>query len=120
MLTERQRRLILALVSSATIRAACRKARVAERTYRRWRDVPEFKTALDAARQEAFSEGIGILKAALPRGSRVLVRCFKAKDAADVIRAVKVAYDVVKAADMDDMRQRVEAMEAALQGRQHG
>lgn len=52
MLTPRQERLILALLSSADQKSACAVAAVSEQSMYRWFKDEEFRAALDAARRE--------------------------------------------------------------------
>jgi hypothetical protein len=111
MLSQKQRRLILALMQTPTIRAACKRAGICDRTYRRWRrKSPEFCAALEEVRKAAFAEGVGLIKAALPRMSGALIRCAKGGRAADRIRAVKVAFDVVRSQELVDLRAEIQAL----------
>src|SRR5256885_1412808 len=74
MLTPRQARLISALLASSTIRAACRRAKVSERAYRKWKERPEFRDALVAAQRDAWAESVGLLKGLAPLAVRRLRR----------------------------------------------
>ncbi len=114
MLRAKQRKLILALVQSATVRAACKRVNVNERTYRRWRKDPSFMAALAACRNEAFDDAVGVLKGALPRASRALVRCLKGGRPADVIRAARTCFDVVRDTDLADIEAQVAELRATL------
>jgi hypothetical protein len=115
MLNVQQERLIVALTQSATIRAACKKVGVKERTYRLWKDRPEFSAALDACRQACFKDGLAALKSALPRAVNVLVRRFRAKRDSDAIRAARAVLDAaVKTCELFDLQSRMETLERRL------
>jgi hypothetical protein len=113
MLTPKQDRLVSALLTSGTVRAACRKAKVSERAYRRWRDQPEFRAALDAARREALKEAVGRLHGLAAPACRTLRRALRAERDADAIKAALGILDrAIRGAELLDIVQRVEALEA--------
>jgi hypothetical protein len=114
MLTARQERLVAALLGTATARAACRRAGVAERTYRQWSQLPEFREAVRAAGRAATERAWTALQGLTTRAAATLARAMRGK-ATPV--AVKAALGVLDRAGqlvtVHDLLARVEALEAS-------
>jgi hypothetical protein len=114
MLTPEQLLLVEAIVTSGTLRAACRKANVPERTARDWRKLSEFVKALDLARQEAFREAVGRLKGLAGKAVGTLSRKLQSDDDSVAVRAaIALLKEGVKAVELDELIVRVEALERA-------
>jgi hypothetical protein len=114
-LSGRQQRLIAALVLAPSIRAACQRCRVPERTYRDWARQGEFAAALESARGQAVAEALGQLKTLLARAVAVMGRAMRAKDEATRLRAAQGVFDrVIAAGQLEDLRRQVEELAAAL------
>jgi hypothetical protein len=112
MLTPRQTRLVSALLVSPTIVVACRRAKVSERAYRKWKAHPAFQEALSIAQRDAWSESVGLLKGLAPMAVQRL-RHLRQSSRPDVqLRAALGLIDRgVKAIEADDLMRRLAALE---------
>jgi hypothetical protein len=115
MLTHRQTKLVAALLVSPTIKAACRRAKVSERAYRKWKDRAEFRDALATAQRDAWSESVGLLKGLAPLAVRRLRRLLQSSRADVQLRAALGLIDRgMKAVEADDIVRRLDALEQQL------
>jgi hypothetical protein len=112
MLSPEQLQLVEAIVSSGTIRAACRRVNVPERTARDWRKLPEFKEALDSARKEAFREAVGRLKGLAGAAVGTLAKMLRSRDEVAVRAAIALLKEGTRAVELDELVARIEALEA--------
>src|SRR5262249_55951165 len=97
-----------------SIRAACRRAGVADRTDRLWKDQPEFRTALAEAQREAWGQSVGALKGLGPLAVRVLRWLLRSdRDDVRLTAALELLDRGTKAVEVDDLMKRLEALEAA-------
>jgi hypothetical protein len=118
MLTTKQSRLIAALVTCATVRGACRRARVGDRSYRDWKGQPEFASALKAAREALLRDGLGTLGARVPAAVRVLGRLLKSpKDSIKLRAATTIVDRGIRGCEFADLVDRIEALEALEKAR---
>src|SRR2546426_9267878 len=74
LLTPRQRRAVVALLTQPTTEAAARAAHVGRTAIYEWLRDPIFSTALEAARQEQTVEALNYLRATLLRAVQKLDR----------------------------------------------
>ena len=79
-LTPQQRRVLPHLLSSSSIREACRKAGISHATYYRWIRDPAFRKELDRVGDESCRETINILKHHAAQAARHLVGLMKTRD----------------------------------------
>jgi transposase len=80
MLTPQQRRAIPHLLSTPSIREACKKAGISHTTFYRWISNPIFKKELDRLSDEACRETVSILKRHTAQAAKCLVGLLKTKD----------------------------------------
>jgi hypothetical protein len=114
MVTPKQAKLIAALLVARTAREACRQAGVPERTLRAWKQTPEFRAALKDAEGGVLREAAGLLQSMTLPAARVLRRLLHARDPAVRLRAAQTVIDrAVKGAELLDLMERVEQLEAA-------
>jgi hypothetical protein len=112
MLTAGQTRVIVAILGSPTIKAACQQAKVSERAYRKWKTQPDFREALAAAQRDAWSESVGMLKGLAPQAVRQLGRLLRSSRPDVQIRAALGLIDRgIKAIEADDIMRRLAALE---------
>lgn len=117
-LTPKQLRLVAALMVSRTIRAACRKARVSERTARDWFKLEAFQAAWRSARQLATTAAASVLQGAAGRAARQLVAELKTARAGDRIKAAcAILQHLTAMAVAADLEERLAALEAEAQAR---
>jgi hypothetical protein len=111
-LTAKQLALVAALLLAPTVKAAARRAKVAYRTAVRWRALPQFRAAHDAAVKDTFGRGLGMVQAAAPRAAQRLVKALKAAKTSDAISAARALLDHGgKAAGLADLETKLaEAM----------
>ncbi|HUU98415.1 MAG TPA: hypothetical protein VM487_21995 [Phycisphaerae bacterium] len=117
-LTRCKARAVAALLTEPTIGAAAKAAGVSERTLRRWlADVPEFGAAYRAARRGVFDSAMAQLQIAATEAVGVLVRAMRnarTKPATRIRAAHLVLNHARRGIDVDDLLERVEALESAL------
>lgn len=123
-LTPEQEKLIAALLTEKTKRAAAKKVYVSENTMYRWFRDPVFKTAYRAARRISFEDAIAIIEVAAPEAAQVLARGLgkKAKINSDKIKLALAVIDRAFAAhqhigieiELDRLRQKEERLTALM------
>ena len=115
--TPRQDKAVEALLHEPTIGRAAAAAGVGERTLRRWLKKPVFRAAVLAARREAFSQAIGLTQRYAPVAVATLVKVMQ--DATVNANAKVTAAAVLpkfgrEGIELDDLAERVEALERAM------
>jgi DNA-binding MurR/RpiR family transcriptional regulator len=111
-LTPRQQKALLALLNEPTVLKAAQASGVGGRTLHRWIREPEFKRAY----RESFSQTVALLHRYGPLAVATLAGVTQAKDAP---HAAKVAASSAmlkhgrESIELDDLAQRVEAIEQA-------
>ncbi len=118
--TARQEEAVLALLETPTIAAAAHKIGVNESTLRRWRAEPEFQQALDETRREAYSEALHRMRASADKAVDALLKVLEDDDSkpSEQISAARVVLSHAhRAEDALNVRQRLAALEAALEAR---
>ena len=110
----RQEAAIAALLAEPTIEAAATKAGVGESTLRRWLAEPGFKAAYRTARRLVVEAAIGRLQQAATEAVDALSRNLTCGNAAVEVGAAKAILDQsIKAVELVDLAERVEALEQA-------
>jgi hypothetical protein len=112
MLTPQQCRLIANLMKGGRIKDACQRAGVSTRSYRSWKQEPEFIRALSDAQREAWQTALGQLKALAPAAVRRLRALLKSQEDSTALRtALGILDRATKATELSDLIQRLEALE---------
>lgn len=118
-MTPRQDKAIVGLLSEPTIQEAAKKAGVAEITLHRWLRNDAFARAYRQARRQAVQQSI----AALQQGSSDAVKVLRdvmndvtVRDSTRVAAAREVLGFALKATEIEDILERLEALEQRLEG----
>lgn len=113
-LTRNQERAIGILLSEPTLAAASKKAGVSELTLYRWMKQPGFFTAYRAACRMVVDTAIGTLQAACIKAVNTLRDIMldtKAPASSRVTAARAVLESALKALELQDLEERIEALE---------
>jgi hypothetical protein len=122
-LSRRQNAAIAALLAEPTIGRAASKAKVGERTLRRWMTLLDFKREYAAARVAALDEAIKQLQVASNVAVRVLLEIAEntaAPEAARVSAARAIIVEGRTATEVMTIVERLEAVEALVMNRNAG
>ena len=115
-LTTPQSKALEALLAEPTMTRAATVAGVSERTLRRWLQTPAFRTAVLAARREAFGQAIGLTQRYAPVAVATLVKVMQDASggpSAKVSAAATMLKFGREGIELDDLAARVEALEQA-------
>lgn len=113
-LTPKQERAIIALMSSSTLTEAARAANVGERTLYTWLADTAFSEAYRAARRESVGQSIARLQQASGAAVDTLVSLLGSNlHSVRLAAASKILELSVKAIEIEDLQQRLEALEVA-------
>jgi len=113
---QREEQAIAALLSEPTIAAAATKAGIGESTLLRWMAEPDFKARYRAARRSLVEGAIGRLQQAATMAVDALTRNLTCGIPAVEVGAAKSVLDqAVKAVELVDLAERVEALEQAAE-----
>lgn len=113
--TGKHERFILALLAAPSVAAACRMSKVAETTGRRWLKEPHFRARLEEAKAATLSQGLARLRSAVGLAVEALESVLtnkKAEPRDRVLAAGRVLEFALKANELEDIRARIEALEA--------
>jgi len=116
-LPPKQEAALLALLTHNTIEAAYEAADVSKATMWRWMQTPEFKARYRAARRQLVETALGALQKHATTAARVLVSIAVDKNApaASRVSAAKAIIEQsVKAVELVDLQERIEALEASI------
>jgi hypothetical protein len=116
------RRLILLteLVAGATRANAAAKAGISTRTLDRWTAEPAFRIELNAARREAFNEGLGVLRGAVAKAVDTLADLLNSKREAERRHAAEVILSYAfRAHETGELEARLAALEKAADELNH-
>jgi hypothetical protein len=112
-LSRRREQALAALLSEPTLAGAAAKAGVGERTLLRWLQRQDFKRAFREARRQIVEGSIATLQATTGEGVETLRRNLTNESASVQVRAAIAILDhAVKAVELVDLMERVEALEA--------
>ncbi len=117
-LSERQRRAIEALLLTPNVAAAAKRAGVGERTLWRWLKDGHFQDAYRVAGRERLSETVSRLRAAAGEAVETLRTALTAEHTANRIRAAPVLLEHAVKVEMDELADRISALEAAAAARE--
>jgi hypothetical protein len=111
---QREDAAIAALLVGPTIARAATKAGIGESTLLRWMAEPEFKARYRAARRQVVESAIGRLQQAATEAVDTLSRNLTCAIPAVEVGAAKAILDQsIKAVELVDLAERVEALEQA-------
>jgi hypothetical protein len=116
---ERQAQAMLALLSAPSIAAAARRAKVGERTLRRWLRDPGFSAELAQRRSDALSQGVALLAEVFAASVEKLHRIATGKGAredAQAAAARAIVTSALKASETAEIMGRLDALERLLSG----
>jgi hypothetical protein len=112
----RQLKAIDALLRGKGLARAAVEAGVSRMTLHRWRADPDFRAAYAEGVRRVFGEGIDRLQAAAARAVRALERGLRSDKGGDRIRSAdRLLAHGLRAAELRDLAERVEALEKALE-----
>jgi hypothetical protein len=120
-LTRKREQAIAALLSQPTHAEAAKSIGVAEATLQRWLRLPGFQAEYRLARRQVVEGAIGRLQAAACDAVEALRRNLTAGRPADQIRSALGIIDLaVRAIELTDTQERLDAIERRLAGRDGG
>ena len=115
-LTPKQEQAIITLLSEPTVAKAATLAGVGERTLYTWLDDPAFSRAYRAARRQAFSHAVSLTQRYAPLAVQTLAKIMadpKAPYPSRVAAASALLKVGRESLELDDLAQRIDALEAA-------
>jgi hypothetical protein len=109
---------IAALVRGRSPTSAAAEAGVSRVALHRWQHDPDFMAAYQDAVRRVFGDGLDRLQAVARKAVRTLHECLGAAKAGDRIKAAdRLLAHGLRAAELKDLAQRVEALEKLLAAR---
>lgn len=116
-LSRKQEQAIAALLAEPTIGTAATAAKVSESTLWRWLQQGAFRTRYRAARAQVVESAIGSLQRAATKAVAALERNLECGQPSVEVSAARAILDnAVRAFELLDLAERVEALEAAADG----
>jgi hypothetical protein len=112
----KQRRAIAALLTARTVQDAARQTGISDRTLRRWMDDLAFREAYSAISRQRLDETVARLRAVATEAVETLRAALQDEHTAYRIRAAVALLDVAVKVEADELRQRIEVLEAAVKG----
>ena len=116
-LTPSQEKAIIALLAEPSLSRASAACGIGERTLYRWLREPGFRTAYRSARREAFSHAIALTQRYAPLAVQTLAKVM-ADDSAPHTARVQAATSLLRfgrdGVELDDLQERLEALEAQM------
>ena len=117
-LTTRQVKFLPVLLASPTYTQACQVGRVSRETLYEWLRQPAFKAELDSQRAELVAQGFALLSQSVVKAVETLVGLLDGSDGRLKRLAARDILDQhAKFRELDDLTQRIEAIEDRLQSR---
>ncbi len=119
-LTPKKEKAIAALLSESSVTAAAKKAGIAERTLYGWLHDDAFSEAYRQARREVVGQAVARLQQLSSAAVYVLAQLMadKATPASVRMHAARSIIDfAIRAVELEDLQQRVEALEASVANR---
>lgn len=116
MLNTNQKKFIPEYLKTGNIKATCKKLKIDESTYFKWRDNPEFVAELKKQEDILYNTSIDKLKNALPEAIDTLKGLLKDEASSIQLRAACAIIDnSVKLIENKELQERIEALEAATE-----
>lgn len=107
---------IAALLTEATIAEAAKKAGISEATALRWLKLPDVTSAYRTARREVVQHALATIQRATSEAVEALRRNLNATTGAVQVSAARALLEyAVRAVELDDLAERVERIEEALE-----
>lgn len=111
----------MALLAHETIADAAKASGVAPRTAFRWLQEPAFQTAYRAARRQIVEHSLSVLQRATSEAVETLRRNLHGVQPAVQVSAARSILEFgIRAVEVDDLSERVEQIESALESQQDG
>jgi hypothetical protein len=105
----------VALAAGSTIKAAAKRAAVAERTVRGWLTRPAFRSRVSRIRDQAVSQAVAMLSRDMVAAAGVLKKLLRSEREDVRLRAARAVIELgIAARDHDDLLNRVEELERRL------
>jgi len=118
-LTARQRKLIPVLVTCATFTEACKKGKLNRTTLYEWLKEPAFRAEVERQREEVTQEAFGMLSQNLTKAVETLAGLLDDRDKRLKRFAAKDVIEYfLKHRELEELEERVGAIEERLQSRQ--
>ena len=115
-LTDKQLKTIPCILAAKTIEAGCKKANVSKSQYYTWLQEPEFKTELDRQRNELIERAFNVLSSSMSEAAETLRNLLKSKNQhIRRLAAVNILEQTYKLSDRQDILERLEKIEKALE-----
>ena len=122
-LSARQDKAIIALLNEATVARASAICGIPERTIYNWLGEPDFSAAYHRHRREAFGQAVAMTQRYAPLAVNTLARVMQDETAphhARVTAAANILRFGREGIELDDLAQRVEALEQAARDQPTG
>jgi len=117
-LTRKKEEAIAALLTEPTIAGAAKKAGISESSILRWLKDEEFQTEYRKARRESVSAAISLLQHASGQAVTTLVEVMLDPESSGSVKisaARTVLENSLKAIELEDLAQRIQALETAVE-----
>ncbi|MDF7825692.1 hypothetical protein P4B35_16815 [Pontiellaceae bacterium B12227] len=114
-LTDRQQKLLIELIRTHDIKAACKNAGVGRTSAYRWLSQPDFSGALKQLRDTAMNEALDSIKALTARAAEVLAALLDSEN--ESIRRMvcrDILRQAVKVRELEDIEQRIDQLEQKI------
>lgn len=117
-LTPRQKRFLPILLASRNHTEACEAGQIGRDTLYRWLKNPAFTAELNRQRDELAAQGFTLLSQNVAKAVEVLVELLDAKDGhLKRLAAVSLLSQHARFRELDELTQRIEAVEERLKAR---
>lgn len=115
-LSRRQTKAIPFFIAPGTLEEACRGAKVSRAGYFLWMKNPEFKKALQAARNEATGEALELLKGGITKAIKSILELAQDEDKWLRLRACERILEAFwRAKELGELEERIKAIEERLE-----
>lgn len=111
-LSDKQTKIIVAILQSRTIAEGCRKAKISRETFYEWLKDETFKAEFEKQRREIIDLSLHELKTASREAVDVLRGLLiSKKDGIRFRAATTIIENVIKSLELEDLNKRIEALE---------
>ena len=115
-LTSNQIKVINYLLQNDSIEAASKKAKVARGTIYAWMKLEAFKSRLEDARKEIYTEGLNALKVATRKASMTLIELLDNSDRnTRRLAAKEIIRFAIKTVELEEFEERLSIIEEILE-----
>jgi len=117
-LSAKQLKTIPCILAAKTIEAGCKAAKVSKSQYYTWLQEPEFKAELDRQRNELIQRAFNVLSSSMSEAAQTLKNLLKSKNQhIQRLAAVNILEQTYKLSDRQDILERLDKIEKALEQR---